>query len=269
MPQRPVDLPDFASPPVHEVAIACHFEPLTDLRQAHIGYFWSKIKDDFPDVEDHEPRPPYVERLEDGIQIPAFELELMRAPMPHRAWFVSPDKSALLQLQRDRFVYNWRSRSDEYPHFELLLDAFLEELKTLCNAFNEINLSEPHLNQAEVTYVNWIDADALDLFLAFVDSPSLNTGGVASDGAFGQISLRFPVMNDSNVVGHLYTECSPIPALGEQGSGYQMTLTFRAPMLEPHVDVLKPLLLRGRAAIVHTFAGLTRPSYHEKWGRIQ
>lgn len=254
---------------MREVAIACHFEPLVALRQAHIGFFWSKIRDQFPEVEDHEPRPPYVESLEDDTPRPAFELEILSAPMPNRAWFVASDKTELLQLQRDRFVHNWRHQNDGYPHFEPLLANFVDGFTTLRTTLQELGLPSPRLNHAEVTYVNRIEASALDQFLTFVTCPDLSAGGVMPNEAFGQLGLRFPVRSDDKTVGHLYTECLPAPAAGDEGPGYQMTLTFRAPMPEPRFDDLQDLLLQGRSAIVHTFAGITQSRYHEQWGRIQ
>lgn len=269
MPQRPADLPDFENPPVREVAIAGHFEPLVALRQAHIGYFWSKIRTQFPEVEDREPLVPYVESLDEAARRPSFQLEMLSSPMPNRAWFVSSDQSELLQLQRDRFVHNWRYQNDRYPHFEPLLGSFTEGFETLGTALRELGLPQPRLNHAEVTYVNRIHAPALNDFLVFVSGPELGAGGVVSDGAFGQIGLRFLVLNEGKMVGRLYLECSPGLSEGGEVQDFQMTLTFRAPVQESNFDKLRTLLLQGREAIVHTFAALTHPKYHEQWSRIR
>lgn len=269
VPQRPADLPDFENPPIREVAIAGHFEPLIGLRQAHIGFFWSKVRDQFPEVEDREPLAPHLENLENKASSPLFQLEMTSSPMPNRAWFAASDHSELLQLQRDRFVHNWRYQKDGYPHFELLLERFTEGFNMLSMTLEELNLPQPRLVHAEVTYVNLIEAKALDDFLTFVASPNLSTGGVSSQGASGQLALRFPVDSGRRVIGSLYVECSPTRLSDSEVEGFQMMLTFRAPLPESNVSALRELLLLGRSAIVHSFTGLTETKYHKKWRRIQ
>ena len=269
VPQRPADLPDFKNPPVREVAIAGHFEPLVGLRQAHLGFFWSKIRDEFPEVEDREPLAPHLENLDDRASSPLFQLEMTSSPMPNRAWFVASDHSELLQLQRDRFVHNWRYRNESYPHFERLLERFTEGFHMLGATLQELSLPQPRLVHAELTYVNLIDAPALNDFLAFVASPNLSAGGVNSEEAFGQFALKFPVDSGGTAIGSLYVECSPTRLPDPEAQGFQMMLTFRTPISEPDISTLHELLLLGRSAIVHSFTGLTDTEYHKKWRRIQ
>ena len=234
-----------------------------------MGFFWSKIKDQFPEVEDREPLAPHLENLENKASSPLFHLEMMSSPMPNRAWFAASDHSELLQLQRDRFVHNWRYQKDSYPHFEPLLERFTEGFSMLSMTLQELSLPQPRLVHAEVTYVNLIETPALDDFLTVVNSPNLSAGGVKSHGASGQLALRFPVESDGRVIGSLYVECSPTRLSDPEVEGFQMMLTFRAPLPESNISTLHDLLLLGRSAIVHSFTGLTETKYHEKWRRIQ
>src|ERR1035438_10399713 len=49
---RPVDLPDFANPPVAEVVLSVQFEALSRMRAAHFGLFWARIRDRYPRTEE-------------------------------------------------------------------------------------------------------------------------------------------------------------------------------------------------------------------------
>lgn len=70
-----------------------------------IGQFWSSRRAKFPKRELH---PPIVDRQ---------SIAFVEGVGPIRVWLVSADEEYLLQIQPDRFYFNWRKRSDEYPRF--------------------------------------------------------------------------------------------------------------------------------------------------------
>ena len=102
-------LPKFDNPPVVEVALSVQFERLS-ISAAHIGLVWQKFRDRFPNIEEkpeieaaiEQFGPP--ERKGPGVR---FEVGVM--PIP-RFWFVNQDGSELVQVQRDRFIRNWRKK---------------------------------------------------------------------------------------------------------------------------------------------------------------
>jgi hypothetical protein len=50
----------------------------------------------------------------------------LKAPLP-RSWFRSADGHGLIQLQRDRFVYNWKRETPEdgpYPSYDVVVVEF-------------------------------------------------------------------------------------------------------------------------------------------------
>ena len=79
-----------------------------------------------------------------------------------RVWFVSADDTCLIQLQQDRFLFNWRERKEaKYPRYPTVIKRF----KTLFAKFERFlkdnELGEPTLIGSEMVYVNVIKAGTL------------------------------------------------------------------------------------------------------------
>lgn len=135
--------------PLNEVAYGINFVA-PGFAVVHYGQFYARIKDRYPEHRDLFPigKPtPFA----DQIQIPALP----------RVWFENGTR--LIQLQMDRFVYNWRRLGEEpYPGFSVLSLEFQHELEGFL-AFAAEAFSEPlHFDELNLTYVNHIeDVDSL------------------------------------------------------------------------------------------------------------
>ena len=57
------NLPDFAKPPLAEVALSVQFEPLEKMRTPQIGLLWNDFRQRFPDTEEHPPLDSVIERF--------------------------------------------------------------------------------------------------------------------------------------------------------------------------------------------------------------
>ena len=79
-------------------------------------------------------------------------------PMP-RYWFISEDEVNLIQVQKNAFIFNWRRRNGDYPHFfENLKPAFDKNF----SVFEEFLRAETEttnlpIDLCELTYVNVIE----------------------------------------------------------------------------------------------------------------
>ena len=268
--ERPPDLPDFKAPPVREVAVGVQFERIPALSQAHVGLFWSLIRDDYPVTQDQEPLPSQVEDLSGPPMPPLFKIEFGPTPPLRRAWFRNPDGSRLVQLQQDRLIHNWRYQGEPYLRFEPLAEAFQGLQESFFGLLGSLHLPVPKLELVEVTYINWIPAAWMDEVIKFVAMPSLPGGLSAPDS--GALSTRFLVSDEGAPVGRLYLDAGS--AVSQEAetieAGYLLNLTFRA----PHHGGGDPgettrLLLRGREAIVHAFTAFTPADLHETWERQQ
>lgn len=150
------DLPAYEKPPVNEVVCGFTFHPLEKLLAPHLGLLWLKFKSDYPICQEVPPLTPTIERLDDGPPEAAFELHEV-PPLP-RIWFVHSTDNGVLQVQRDRFLHNWRKvrEDDEYPRYHSVKQMFQEKFGIFQVFLKENELGEVRLRQCEMTYINHI-----------------------------------------------------------------------------------------------------------------
>lgn len=150
-------LPDYAEPPVIEVICGIYFAPLETFKAVHVGNLWDAFKADFPKVEEHPPVGVAVEQLTPQVMGQA-EIQLVDKPPLPRVWFVSDPGNAIIQLQRDALLHNWRklTPSDQYPHFRSVMSGFQEHLSRFQRFVADNDLGNISPVQFELTYVNHI-----------------------------------------------------------------------------------------------------------------
>jgi uncharacterized protein (TIGR04255 family) len=267
---RPADLPEFDRPPVVEVAIGIQFDPIRGFRQAHLGLFWDRVRADYPKSQDQERLETPIESLAGDVGLPMIKLELLDSPPVNRAWFISEDDSLLIQLQDDRLIHNWRHRGGEYPRFEPLLDLFWSQAETLTTVVAEAALSAMPVRQTEVTYINWIDTSEVTEFFRPSIASTIEIPGIGPAPDLQRWAARYPVEDDGELRGRLSVEVQPGRRVeeGKVSAGFQLALTFRAPVGSGvDRDAISSLLQLGRTAIVRTFTALTTDAMHTTWGR--
>ncbi|WP_251708910.1 TIGR04255 family protein [Hydrogenophaga intermedia] len=147
----------FDRPPVIEVVCGVSFSIPKPIKTAHIGLYWSKVSDDFPRCEDAAP----IALVIEGQGVPDsadlnLQVEPVDLPPLRRTWLVSEPGTHLIQLQEDRFLYNWKRDSTEatYPSYPNVIAEFRRQWaryrEFLCK-----EVAEPTLTQLEMTYWNF------------------------------------------------------------------------------------------------------------------
>lgn len=140
-------LAKFEKEPLTEVVFGVEFNP-SAFTSVHFGLYWQTIRDRFP----NQPidRPPVG-----GFQI------LTPTPELRRVWFESKDKTQLIQLQSNRFHYNWRRQSQmsDYPHYEEIFPRFIDEWNNYQKWWEEEVKSPVKVIRYELTYLNHINAE--------------------------------------------------------------------------------------------------------------
>jgi uncharacterized protein (TIGR04255 family) len=140
----------FKNPPINELVIGTYFErDLSAFGLEHVGLFWSKIRHEFPVVSQHPVlvSPPLS-------PVPLIEFTIEQFPMP-RFWFEAADGITLIQLQKNAFIFNWRKRDDDYPHFEAVKATFDKYLSIFFEFLTkEVDIRPPNLRVLELSYVN-------------------------------------------------------------------------------------------------------------------
>lgn len=135
------------------------FKPLGAFTLPFFGAFWQTIRKEYPSTEEKPPLPPVIERLEPssegGTQIGGLMLEPL--PLP-RVFFIDESKNWVLQMQRDRFLHNWRKTDEDsiYPRFPAVFQRFLTGWQRFLEFCNREKLSGIQPVQMELTYINHI-----------------------------------------------------------------------------------------------------------------
>ena len=169
---------DFARPPVDEVVLSVLFQSLDSLLAPHLGQIWQEFKEDgFVNIEEQSTVSPIVEEFPSRIHEP--QLRVLRAPDLARIWFIHEDGSQILQVQRDRFTFNWRKidLNQQYPGFSSICDKFEGFYDRFCQIIKDMNIGEVTPLQYELTYIDqlrqgdgWDRLDEIgEIYNMFVD----------------------------------------------------------------------------------------------------
>src|SRR6266487_1696539 len=272
MPSRPVDLPEFDRPPVAEVALGVQFQALPSLRAAHLGLLWERYKRDYPGLEEHPPLEPAIEQFESIPVEPTFEVRVLDAPPVPRCWFLAPERNRLIQVQQDRFIYNWRSvaSAPAYPRYEVLREAFSSYFTIFRKFVEEEEVGKVNINQAEITYVNHLALGAgwnrFGELHKVIRTWSPNYGpGLSGEPENIRLVERHIISGDQGPFGRLHIAIDPVVS-AEQGAALLLTLTVRGrPTTDGLNDVLS-FLDMGRGLVVKAFTAVTTDEMHKIWG---
>ncbi len=265
---------DFRQPPVTEVVLAIQFERrVVDLEV--LAEFTTRVKGEFPKRAQRPPLPPMEEDAPAQPGTQQFSLELVSGFQMPRTWFMSEDETKILQLQEDRFVFNWQRTHPAdatYPRYRQLRESFRSRLAQLLESIEAAGKEVPGTNFCEVTYVNQMAVDGspapshtdLGDILTPVDTPQYEFLPAPQDQ---QYSARFRIdgYDDGAARGWLYVNSTP--AVRPDGTPmYLLNLTSRLVPGHTGSDAAWAALDRGREWIVKGFVDLTTKKMHAQWG---
>ena len=148
---------DFENPPIEEVVLSILFRSLNSLLAPHLGEIWQDFKQNqFAQIVERPPVPPVVEKFPNPVGDP--ELRIGNAPELPRIWFVHKDQTEIIQVQRDRFTFNWRrTDSDQkYPGFSTICNKFNGFYNRFCQIIKDMEIGEVTPLQYELTYIDQI-----------------------------------------------------------------------------------------------------------------
>ncbi len=263
-------LPFYDQPPITEVACSVLFPSLEGLLSAHIGLIWQRFQPEYPACDDVVPIVPKVEIFDDHKFEP--QLKLSNIPPLPRVWFISQDGTKIIQIQRDRFIHNWRKASpeSEYPRYDSLIRAFQAYLSNFDDFLTEAELGRVQPLQYELTYVNHIPKG--QGWLTFEE-----IGNVFPDIGWQVGSPRFlshpqslswaTVFELPDELGRLYTSVKPA-ILDDGTSTLMFDLTVRGIGSYTSREMLQSWFDIAHEWIVRAFADLTHQEMQTKiWSR--
>lgn len=97
--------PDYDNPPLTEVVCGILFQNLESFLTPHVGLLWEKFKLDYPYCQEVAPLAPAIEQFGESLDV---EFDLIDIPPLPRVWFLNENGSEIIQIQRDRFLHNWK-----------------------------------------------------------------------------------------------------------------------------------------------------------------
>ncbi|WP_204140376.1 TIGR04255 family protein [Halomicronema sp. CCY15110] len=261
MPESLPVLPSFREPPIVESVLGVEFDTLESWSILAFGEFWQAIRESYPT---YELQPPIG-------AAPGGELTIeygFPGKLPVRCWFKNTSDSQLLQVQDDRFLYNWRNyvTEDKYPRYEeKLRPEFIKEWETFCSFLSTKSSEMPKIKSCQITYVNhleqgkeWEKLDDIVEAFAFLNG-SFQVGSLSSLNF--QLAADVPSEN-------LKVQVSIAKALRNSDSKeiVQFSLTGIAVPESSDLDSILNCLDKIRRNLVVVFKNMTSEKMHQRWG---
>lgn len=264
-------LPDFSDPPVNETVLSIQFAPIPNFGIPHYGLYWERIRPEFEKFQVLPALPSVTEQFGDPLRAQSkFGIQLLTQP-DVRAWFLDSTGSRLIQIQRDRFIHNWRqiTGGERYPHYPAVRRTLETEWRRFCDFLESEKLDLPQVNQCEVTYVNHIEYNKGWKNYAEL-SNVISVWSGASSGNFlpppERVNMEVHYVLPEKA-GRLHVSVEPVIRGRDSQELLQITMIARgAPKSSSINDVLGWLDL-GRKWVVKGFTDFTTGTMHKLWGR--
>jgi len=263
--------PKFRHPPVIETVLAVQFAPIQRFTAPYFGVFWNRIRAEYPRQETQRPLGQQMEHFGGPPGMPTVRITTVPPEPDARCWFINDSGTQLIQVQRDRFIRNWRRTSVEqaYPSYDVLKPRFAEDWDGFCEFLASEKLGQPDANQCEVTYVNhipqgegWTTVGETQHVLSLLASPSRE---FLPEPEILTLNSRY-VMPDKK--GRLHVTLQPAVQRPDGLLVLQLTLTARGrPSSARREDILSWLDM-GHEWVVRGFADITTAEMHTRWGRL-
>lgn len=263
-------IPDYESPPVIEVVYGVQFDSL-GLQCPTIGLFWQAVRQEYPSFVENPPLAPVIERFDPDRRTET-QIELTTRPPLPRLWFIDRTENWLIQLQDDRFLYNWKKVKDQdaYPRFEVVSRKFLEAWDQFLGFCQREGLALPTVNQLELTYINHINVGDVETYVMEASSifPDMRWRESheflpSPETLAWKTSFLFPDRQ-----GRLHASMRHAIRRKDQKPVLLLELTARGMPASKERESLRGWFAMAREWIVRGFADLTdKQVQKERWGR--
>ena len=262
---------DFARPPVEEVMLSILFQPLDRFFAPHLGEIWQEFKKSgFVHTSAQGAVPPAIESFSN--QIPEPQVRISNVPDFDRILFIHESGDRILQVQRDRFTFNWRKieEGQRYPGFSTIFAGFKDFYTRFRENLNNQGIGEIIPLQYELSYINQLmHGDGWDtlgdigkIYQMFADSQQLDSFWSGAESVILQTS--FPI---SDVQGRLHFAISNRIKMPEQRQTLQTDFTVRG-FPENTESEMITWFKSARDQIIEKFASMfTEDIQTQVWGR--
>jgi len=260
-----ITLPTFDAPPVVEMVLALEFPLLESWDVLDFGFFWKSIEEEYPR---YDIKPPIGAPSDSAIVIDPSQL----SQLPLRCWFYHKSNSKIIQVQADRFIYNWRRyiTEDNYPRYESIRADLQAQWNSFCNFLESNNKKIPQITGCEITYINHIKRG--DEWNNYSDLPKLikliPELVIKDEELWDPSSIAFQsVYSLPDNLGDLLILIQSAVYSPDQNDIIQMRLTATGEPESSNIEDVMKWLDKGREKVVMAFASITTELAHKKWQR--
>jgi uncharacterized protein (TIGR04255 family) len=274
---RPSDFPEYQKPPVVEVALSIQFNRLVKFTVPYLGLYWSEVREQFPQ---QQVQPPIADEGEEAFETPGrvnFQVRVDLGLANPRCLFISKDGARLIQIQQDRFVFNWRRISPtlEYPRYENVRECFFKEFRHFADFIKRQGLGDVVPSNCEITYVNQIESGSVWQEFGKISQAFPLFAEQATSDSFLPPAEDIKILNRYQMVDHagkpfgrLKIEVDPATRLFDNKKVLLMKITARGqPLGSNDMDALVRFMDEGRRWVVKVFTSFTSDAMHKTWER--
>lgn len=256
---------EFENPPVIEVVFGVLFSTPIPLKIASIGLFWNLVRQDFNRIEEAAPLLPFMERYEFS-----YHQEPVSFDTAPRTWLLSADGRMVLQIQRDRFLLNWKKIEGDNSNtfYESIAVKFEEYLRKFEEFLRSENVGEIFYRQFELTYINHIDVlcgsedGENDLLVDHRRQRDPDRFLPAPEGYLWKTSYLLP-----DQIGRLHIVAQLVMVPPAMKKVTQLELTARGLPKSTNNEGRKVWFDTAHEWIVKGFVDVTSPEWQERWGK--
>ncbi len=263
--------PEFIDPPIIEQVFTVIFDKIPGFGIVDLGLFWSEIRDSFPHYS-VAPRLPTQREVFGPVDTAGFEFSVAAFDMPRLMY--RNDGGELIQLQDDRFSFNWAKQDGTiYPNSDVTAERFWELFSFFDAFLRTRNLPNLAIRQCEVTNLNIIPvADFGNNYGDVGNALKLDPLDLGVDFLVAETYVRNRqhriVDPEGKFIGRLHTAISPVINSQDNSQAYRLELTARsAPDISDNKQV-RTFFDVARNSINAGFLGIVTDEMRKKWGEI-
>jgi len=180
-------------------------------------------------------------------------------------WFISADRSHLIQFQENRFLLNWRRRPAEgnYPRFAGIWSSFSTKLEAIASYFQQEFSTALKINQAEITYVNLIEVEEFaqaDKWIRLPESRNVDVESV-------NYKVVEILSSAGGPYGRFFNEIQSVLTKERKKKALRWSLTFRGKPGGKFISDCQQFFDDGHSRIVSRFDEFSTKHAHEMWGK--
>lgn len=263
--------PKFATPPLFEQALSVVFERLEAFSIGDFGAFWDVVKDPFVSTEAQPLIEATIEQFAE-FRPAAVMFQLIPHEELPRCVYRTASGDESIQIQRDRFVFNWsHAGGGEYPHFEATKQRFDELFSRFQSYCDGRGLGPIIVRQCELTNVNIVPlSDVGGSFAGAAEAFRIPAVGQLDDALEPEtvtLQQRFILRDEAGKpAGRLHLALYPVRQQEDNSSlAFRFELTARS---APDVgsEGVESFFSLARSAINAAFVANTTEWAHGFWG---